>query len=204
MAPKGNSEKKEYAMNSKKLAAIVAIIAASGLAVRAQDSTTAPPATDQPDMTAPAQPSQLFRAKELDLDMFGTVSVNEDTVNHLSATRVRHNGRLGAGAGLTYYYLRWIGVGAEAYSENTAHSFIDDASANLYLRLPLESVHLAPYIYGGGGHELDPIYSWFGQFGGGVDIRLTPHFSLFVDARYVLPEHGDNFGLGRVGIRIPF
>ena len=57
--------------------------------------------------------------------------------------------------------MRYIGIGGDAYSENTYHNFVDDASGNLYLRLPLDAIHLAPYIYGGGGRQFDPIYATF-------------------------------------------
>ena len=73
------------------------------------------------------------------------VSLNQETINNISGDRISHNGRLGAGAGLTYY-------------------------------------------------------ATFGQAGAGLDIRITPHWGFFADARYVMPQHVDNFGVGRAGI----
>ena len=71
--------------------------------------------------------------------------------------------------------------------------------ANLIVRLPIECAHLAPYVYGGGGYQFEPGDEWFAQVGAGVDVRVTQNWGLFVDARYVIPRHGnDQFGVGRV------
>ena len=103
-------------MKMKTLVAVT-VIAASGLTMWAQDSTTSVTQTTTVDSTA--TPDQLYNANEFSLDLFGTVSVNQETINNISGNRVRHNGRLGAGAGLTYYATRYVGIGGDAYSENT-------------------------------------------------------------------------------------
>jgi hypothetical protein len=179
------------------------VITASSLTIWAQDNSTTS-ATQTTTVNSTTTPDQLFNGNELSLDLFGTGSINKDTIDHISGARVRHGGRLGAGAGLTYYATRYIGIGADAYSENAEHSFVNDASGNLYLRLPLDAIHLAPYIYGGAGRQIEPVYATFGQAGAGVDLRITRHFGFFVDARYVMPEHVGNFGVGRAGVRITF
>ncbi len=184
---------------------IIAAIAfaASGLTMWAQDNSTMS-VNQATTVNTTTTPDRLFSENELSLDLFGTGSVNQNTINNISGARVRHGGRLGAGAGLTYYATRYFGIGADAYTENTQHNFVDDASANLYLRLPLDAIHLAPYIYGGGGRQFDPAYATFAQAGAGVDIRVTRHWGFFVDARYVMPEHVGNFGVGRAGVRLLF
>jgi len=154
--------------------------------------------------TTSLEDKPLFRANEASLDAFGTVSVGQQTINHISGDRVRDNGRLGAGLGANYFFTRNIGLEGDAYTENAGHSFVDDASGSLVLRLPLEGIHLAPYIYGGGGRQFDPNEAWFGQAGVGLEVRFTHDFGLFADARYVLPEKIDNFGVFRVGVRLTF
>lgn len=147
---------------------------------------------------------EKFRAGELSLDLFGSASVREETFDHLSADRVRKDGRLGAGAGINYFFTHQFGLGADAYTENTKHSLVDNASANAIFRFPFQSIGLAPYIYGGGGHQFDPRDHWFGQGGGGLEVRVTPHWGLFLDGRYVLPDGGKDFGVGRLGVRFAF
>jgi len=147
-------------------------------------------------------PEEIFHANETSLDAFGSISIGQQTINHISGQHVQKDGRLGAGLGLNYFLTRNIGIGADAYSENTAHSFVDDLSGSLIFRLPIDKAHLAPYAFGGGGYQFDPNEVWFGHVGVGLEVRLTHNLSLFADARYVMPEKIDNYGVGRAGLRI--
>ena len=101
-------------------------------------------AQDQSYQTSTLESGMLFRANELSLDLFGSLSVGQEVLQDISADRVKDDGRLGAGLGLNYFFTRFVGVGADAYSENTSHSFVDTASANLIVRFPFEGAHLAP------------------------------------------------------------
>jgi hypothetical protein len=136
--------------------------------------------------------------------MFGSGSLGEYTLDHLSGSRVQQNIRLGAGAGANYFIIRNIGIGADAYSENTSGAFIDSASASLILRLPLGQSGFAPYAFGGGGHQFDMGKMWFGQAGAGMEYRFTPHVGVFIDARGVLPNETKLYGVARVGMRFAF
>jgi hypothetical protein len=147
-------------------------------------------------------PEEIFHANEASIDLFGSVSIGQQTINHISGDHVRDDGRLGAGIGLNYFITRNIGVGGDAYTENTAHNFVDNASGNLIFRIPIDKAHLAPYVFGGGGYQFDPNEVWFGQVGVGLEVRLTHNLSFIVDARYVMPEQIDNYGVGRAGLRI--
>jgi len=156
------------------------------------------------DQGVPYDQGDYYRSSELSVDAFGTASLGEWTLNHLSNARVRHNARLGVGAGVNYFITRNIGIGAEAYSENTTGAFIDSASANLILRLPLGQSGFAPYAFGGGGYQFDMAQLWFGQFGAGMEYRFTPHVGLFIDARAVLPNETKYYGVARLGLRFAF
>jgi len=145
-----------------------------------------------------------YRSNELSVDAFGTASIGEYTIQHLSNSRVRHNTQLGVGAGLSYFITRNIGIGAEAYSENTTGAFVDSASVNLTLRLPLGQSGFAPYAFGGGGYQFDMAQLWFGQFGAGMEYRFTPHVGIFVDARAVVPNESRYYGVARLGMRFAF
>jgi hypothetical protein len=146
----------------------------------------------------------LYPANQLSLDAFGTISEGEHTLNHISGESVKNGARGGVGAGVTYFITRYIGIGADGYSENTSGPFIDNLSGNLYLRVPLGQSGFAPYIYGGGGYQFDSLKAGFGQAGAGMEFRFTPHIGLFADARYVLPDKTSFFGVGRAGLRIAF
>lgn len=146
----------------------------------------------------------LYRANEMSVDMFGTASLGKYSIEHISNNRIHHNTRLGAGLGLSYFITRNLGVGVEGYSENTTGPFIDSASANLTLRLPLGGSGVAPYVFGGGGQQFDLAKLYFGQAGVGVEYRFTPRFGMFVDARGVVPNETKYYGVGRLGVRFAF
>jgi hypothetical protein len=152
----------------------------------------------------PPDPAQKFRANELSLDIFGTGSVNEEVVEHPSGDRVTDDGRLGVGLGANYFFMRHWGLSGEGYTENAGHSFVDNASGSLVFRWPFESLGLAPYLFAGGGWQFDPIEQWFGHGGGGLEFRFRPQWGIFADARYVVTEDSENFGLGRLGLRLVF
>jgi hypothetical protein len=145
-----------------------------------------------------------YQSCELSVDGFGTASVGSYTIDHLSNNRIRQNTELGAGAGVNYFFTRNVGIGVEGYSENTTGVFIDNASGNLILRLPLGHSGFAPYVFGGGGHQFDAAKLWFGQGGVGIEYRFTQHVGLFVDARAVWPNETKYYGLARAGVRLTF
>ena len=145
-----------------------------------------------------------YRSSELSVDMFGTGSLGAYTIEHPSNNRIRQNTDCGAGAGVNFFITRNIGIGAEAYSENTTGTFIDNASASLILRLPLGQSGFAPYVFGGGGRHFDAVKTWFAQAGVGMEYRFTPHVGIFIDARGVLPDETKYYGVARLGLRFAF
>ena len=175
---------------------LAGVLALPCLPVLAQNSS------DNSQNTPPSD--WLFRANECSLDLFGSVSVGQEVINHISKERVEDNGRLGAGLGFNYFFSRNVGFGADAYTENAGHSFVDNTSGNLIVRFPFDSVHLAPYVYGGGGYQFDPSGLWFGQAGGGLEFRFTKQVGLFADGRYVFTDGTQNFGVARLGLRLAF
>ena len=153
--------------------------------------------------TAVCERPDFYRACELSLDGFGTASLGEYTLKHLSRSRVRKSGQLGAGVGVNYFFTRYLGLGVDAYAEGTDGVFVDAASASLILRFPLGHSGFAPQIFGGGGRQFEGDF-WFGQVGAGMEYRFTPHVGAFLDARLVLPEEGQSSGVARLGMRFAF
>jgi hypothetical protein len=74
----------------------------------------------------------------------------------------------------------------------------------LILRLPLGQSGLAPYVFGGGGHQFDQAKFWFGQGGAGMEYRFTPHMGIFSDARGVVPNQTKYYGVARLGLGFAF
>ena len=198
--------------NKMKLDCSLTLIATATLAVvqtgRADDALSLPQTNDVPASSSLAKNYQLdgslFPANEVSADAFGTLSTGQDALSHLSAERYRHDSHGGFGLGLNYFFLRYVGVGGEAYSENTDGRFIDKSSANLILRLPSDRFHLAPYVFTGAGYQFEPEERAFGQAGLGVEYRPVKHVGLFVDDRFVFPDAYPNYALARAGVRFSF
>ena len=148
--------------------------------------------------------ADFYRANELALDGFGTASLGKYSLEHLSGSRVRQDTEFGAGVGPNYFITRNFGIGADIYAENTTGVFVDSASANLILRLPLGHSGFAPSVYGGGGRQFDLSDVWFAQLGAGMEYRFTRYVGDFLDARWVLPDETKYYGIVRLGIRFAF
>jgi len=146
----------------------------------------------------------FYRDHELSIDGYGTLSLGEQFIDKISSARVRKNGRLGAGAGVNLFFAKNVGIGADAWSEDSRGRFIDNVSGNLIVRFPIADSGLAPYVFGGGGYQFEPVSQAFGQFGAGIEVRFNPHVGIFVDARYLVARKTDDFGLGRAGFRFSF
>jgi hypothetical protein len=147
---------------------------------------------------------QVFRANEFSIDIFGTGSIGQETIEHLSGERIEQDGRIGAGLGGNYFFNRFLGLSVDAYTENTGHAFVDDVSGSVVVRFPFDAVRLAPYAFGGGGYQFDPIEQAFGHLGAGLEFRFNRNAGVFADLRYVFTDKSEDFGLGRLGVRFWF
>lgn len=147
---------------------------------------------------------ELYRASELSVDVFGSGSVSRYTIDHVSRARVRQNTRLGAGAGVNYFFTQNLGIGADAYSEDTKGSTIDSSSVSFIYRCPLGQSGFAPYAFGGGGRHFENVRTWFAQAGVGMEYRFSPHVGMFLDARGVVPHETKYYAVGRIGMRFAF
>ena len=187
------------------LAAIVSTMLMTSTSLRAQDTNSSSGTSSaMGSETASNDQGELYRANELSLDAFGSGSLGKYSIDHLSGHRVRHDTQLGAGLGINYFFIRYIGIGADAYSENTTGSVVDSASANVILRLPLGKSGFAPYVFGGGGFHFDSIRTQFAQAGAGMEYRFCPHMGVFIDGRGVLPDHTPDYGVARLGLSFAF
>jgi hypothetical protein len=193
-------------MKTKLIAASVVILLGGGLSLNAQDmtATNANPPSSSPHWWHVTDSPDLYRSYELNLQGFGFGTVDEHTLNHLTGNHVRRDAQIGAGAGLSFFLAKYIGIEGEGYSETTHHSFVNDAGGNLILRLPIGNTGLAPYIFGGGGHQFEPVDCNYADGGGGLEYRFTSWIGLFVDARWVATVRTGNYGMGRIGVDFSF
>jgi hypothetical protein len=153
------------------------------------------------------QHQQAFNANEFSLDLFGTYQAPERHFLAFPNTSIQHGGHWGGGVGGNYFLTPMLGLGADtAFLSGTKH-FADHVGGNLILRIPIEAVRLAPYVFGGGGRAFNPTWSWYADVGAGLEIRLNPKLGIFGDARYIWMEHDtgatDQAAL-RAGVRLVF
>jgi hypothetical protein len=145
-----------------------------------------------------------YYANELDFSLFGSGTVGEKTLRNPSVHRIERNGKVGLGTGLSYFFHRNVGIEAYTYTESTHHNWFDNFGADLIARFPIAETGLAPYVLGGGGRQLDPLYQWYLDAGGGVEWRFSRNVGVFVDARYVWADKTKDYGLGRLGLKFGF
>jgi opacity protein-like surface antigen len=190
------------------LSVVTAVAIATATSLRADDSMSNNDSLSSKDQGPHYEQTETYRANELSVDAFGTAAQGEYTIEHLasmSANSIRQNTKWGAGAGLNYFATHYLGIGAEGYWQNNhGGTFVNSASGNLMLRLPLGESGLAPYILGGGGHQFDGGKYWFGQAGGGLEYRFWAHLGIFVDARAVWLNETKSYGVARAGLRFSF
>ena len=115
----------------------------------------------------------LFRDRELSLDLFGTYASRD--------FRGVRNDRLGGGLGIGYFLTRFVGIGADSYLEEWKTPY--RVNGNVVVRLPLDSWHIAPYVFGGGGREFKYAPQWTAHGGAGVEFRLNHHTKCRAQAR---------------------
>lgn len=144
-----------------------------------------------------------YTAQELSLDGFATFTAREGEAEDIFKTNIRH-GRWGGGAGVNYFFTRELGIGGDVNIIDNGGNFIDYASGSLILRMPLDPTGLAPYIFGGGGRQTQPVWNWTAHAGVGLEYRFNPWTGIFADARYIWADKTSAaIGL-RTGLRFVF
>jgi hypothetical protein len=148
-------------------------------------------------------PDSFYHNMEFSADGFAIGTTGEKSFDH-SFRYFRHHVRYGAGAGGNFFFCRYLGIGGDFYTADVPGPFVASASGNLIARYPIPHTPIAPYVFGGGGHDFDGVAQSFGQAGGGIEVRFAHHIGIFVDARYVFAGRTDDYGVGRAGVRVNF
>jgi hypothetical protein len=153
--------------------------------------------TDRVTTTEPVTPLyEPFPAHQLSLQAFGTY-----------ASRDREgisNTQGGGGLGLTYFFTRYVGIGADSYIEEWKWPYRLNGSFILRLPLPEQFSRLAVYGFGGGGRQFKdiPQFTWHG--GGGLEYKFSRCLGIFADVREVFPDKTPNYTLLRGGVSFGF
>jgi hypothetical protein len=181
-------------------------------------------------------PPCLFRDQEFQFDVFGLGYFNQggnDFTYYGFPNTPGISGRpaWGGGLGINYFFSRYIGIGLEQdlYGRQSGSSPVDAGYTrwatigNLFIRYPICSWNLAPYLMIGGGAnygntpQLDigngqkvGTYTsgqGFGHVGGGLEYRFSETIGVFSDARYIysgVAGLANNNLMWRYGLRFAF
>lgn len=145
----------------------------------------------------------LFQDVETSADIFGTYAATG------GGPQSRFKDGFGGGVGVNHFFLKYVGVGLDAYAWNgdrPKDGISGGPSGSLILRYPIENLHLAPYVFGGvGGLFTESRSPQLTEHGGiGFEYRFDPNWGVFADARYVFTDKDNDYALPRVGLRFIF
>jgi hypothetical protein len=173
------------------------------LAVVIATAATTFAGTDSKKVVVAPQAEELFRA--------GEVQVDAAVVGAAGKFNGRNNvGALGGGLGLNYFITKYFGVGIDdslggTVGGNGTSGVLDNLQGQLIGRLPIESLHLAPYaMVGGGATWGNNQGQGNGNVGGGAEYRINRSVGLFGDYRWLYGTHNLSENLFRAGVRFVF
>jgi hypothetical protein len=144
-----------------------------------------------------------YTANELSLDMFGSYIAGERRAEDLFKTNIRH-GVWGGGVGVNYFFTREIGIGGDINIPDDGGNFVNNIDGSLIARIPIVNSGLAPYVFGGGGRQTEPVWQWTGHAGVGLEYRFNPVTGIFADGRYMWVDKTADEILFRAGVRFVF
>ena len=153
-------------------------------------------------VVAPQQ--DLFRAGEFQVDVAAVGAAGKVNGQTLGA--------FGGNLGLTYFFTKYFGIGIDdslsgqvGTGSTKVNGALDNLQGQLIGRLPIESLHLAPYaMVGGGATWANAGSQGNGNVGAGIEYRINRSIGLFGDSRYIYGNNGLNESLSRAGVRFIF
>ena len=163
--------------------------------VTASSAFAGPEVKESKQITAPA-PEFCFRDQEFQLDVFGSYTD--------SRTANPHGDDFGGGIALNYFFIRNVGIGVDGNVFDGNANGVWSTTGRLIVRLPVESICVSPYVFGGGGYEVDGKGFGTAHAGGGIEYRATRNIGIFGEGRYTWGEDDRNSAQARVGVRFVF
>jgi hypothetical protein len=150
-------------------------------------------------------------APQQDLFRAGEFQVDASAVGAAGKWANKNNvGAIGGNLGLSYFLTRYIGIGVDnslggSVGGNGTSGALDNLQGQLIGRLPIDSLHLAPYaLVGGGATWANNRGQGNGNVGGGLEYRINRGLGLFGDYRWLYGNNGLSENLFRAGVRFVF
>ena len=163
-----------------------------------------------------------YRAHEWNIDLFGAYAFTGTPYRNDRYLDADH--AWGGGIAGNYFFTRYLGAGLQGYALD-ADDVIGQTSGNLIFRYPIPGTLVAPYGFAGGGflfngsraedlvdrgNSLPSVtrhsdVEGVGQFGGGFEVRVTPHIGIINDFSWnVVNGSHNNYGVVRTGLSFAF
>lgn len=176
-----------------------------------------------------------FRGGDFDggVDQEGGTEIND--IGEVSRDRfINRDNAWGGGIDVKYFFSKHWGLGAEGFVVDANDNAAGGGLATLTFRWPIGCSRFAPYIFSGfgvtaggshtsrffveqsSGNGNEPEFrqnrtirnthaNATGQFGAGLEIRITHHIGLMADYAYNVLEYGKNdFGMVRAGVTLSY
>lgn len=140
--------------------------------------------------SAQAEENSYFQANELGLLGYGSWVDKIDS-------------DVAFGGGVTYFLSRHVGLGAGTRFENYEGTFIDNLQGELYLRLPLAELPLAPYAVGTVGYSFETEEVFYSG-GAGAELRFNEKWGVFGDVQWQINDDTDDGIAIRLGVHMNF
>ncbi len=171
---------------------------------------------------AEQQSQDWYRDREWNIDLFGAYAFTGTPYRNDRYLDADH--AWGGGIAGNYFFSRYLGLGLQGYALD-ADDVIGQTSGNLIFRYPIPGTRVAPYGFAGGGvlfngsgaeDLVDRGRNLFsvtrhsdvegtGQFGAGLEFRVTPHIGLINDFSWnVVNGAHNNYGVVRTGLSFAF
>jgi hypothetical protein len=165
---------------------------------------------------APQPFCDWYANREWNATLWGTYAFTGNEWRDDRYLRVDH--AWGGGADFKFFFARYFGIGAEGFLLDGRET-VGTAMGTFTLRYPLACTRFAPYIFAGGGaifgdsdftspglfNDDGDDGKALGQFGGGLEFRVTPHIGIMQDFSWSVIDGGDNnFGMVRAGLNFAF
>lgn len=109
----------------------------------------------------------------------------------------------GGGIAMNYFFTEHVGIEG-SYSLFATDTEVHQVSGSVILRLPIKSLCLAPYIFGGGSYHTDSVNQATYHAGAGLDYRFASCVGVFADAQYNWAEDTSDYTTVRGGVRFGF
>ena len=190
-------------MKNTSFAMLVLLLGAPLLSAGPADSVGSDNAVTYEKNVAASEPvsTDLFRAHELNLDLYGAYSKKLET----GKSNGREDHGFGGGFALGYFVTRNVGLRADVTAiRSDDNKGLLHAGLDGLFRFPIEAARLAPYGLVGAGGQFGGNGKAYVRTGLGLEARFTQSVGAFTEGSFQWVDRGADRFLVKAGLRFAF